>query len=149
MAMAQREWTLKRNCSISPRQLAWFYASLCLVSLLLSGFFTLQGAWYVLVFSLLEMSAVGFAFLYYARHACDREHIVLHQDCLMVELIESDRSRQFRFDARLLRVAPPGSQHGLVRLEAAGTRLEVGRFLTQFRRREFALELRHALLARD
>ena len=145
--MAPREWTLKRNCSITPRQLAGFYASLCTVSLLLGGFFTLQGAWYVLIFSLLELSAVGAAFLYYARHACYREYFVLDQDCLMVELIESEKSRQFRFDVRLLRVAPPGQQYGLVRLEAAGTRLEVGRFLTQFRRRQFALELQHALRA--
>ena len=145
--MATQEWTLKRNCSITPRQLAGFYASLCAVSLLLAGFFTLQGAWYVLIFSLIELAAVGAAFLYFARHACDCERIVLSQDCLTVELIESDTSRQFRFDTRTLRIVRPQSHRELVRLEMGGTRLEVGRFLTQFRRREFALELQRALVA--
>jgi uncharacterized membrane protein len=144
-AVAQREWILKRNCSISPRQLALFYASLCLVSLLLASIFTVQGAWFVLVFSVIEMSAVGAAFLYYARHANDREHIMLVDGCLVVELIESEISRQYRFDTRWLQVEPPGLGRGLIGLKTGGMQLEVGRFLTQFKRREFALELTHAI----
>ena len=146
--MAQQEWTLKRNCSISPRQLAMFYASICTVSLLLACVFTFHGAWLVLVFACIELSAVGFAFLYYARHAGDRERILLQDGCLVVELIESERCRRYRFDTQSLRVEAP-AQRGLVQLHGGARRLGVGRFLTQFKRREFALELRSALNAQQ
>ena len=145
--MTEQEWTLKRNCSISPRQMALFYASLCAVSFLLACFFTIQGAWYVMVFSAIEIGAVGAAFLYYARHAADREHIVLSGRCLLVEVFESERSRQYRFDANGLRVDAPGPKNGMVALVSGATRLEVGRFLTQFKRRQFAVELSSALMA--
>jgi uncharacterized membrane protein len=143
--MARREWVLKRNCSISPRQLATVYAALCSVSLGIATFFTVRGAWYVLGFAILEMSALGLAFLHYARHATDREHIALIDDCLLVELIQAEHARQFWLDPRRARVEPPGAQHELIGLEANGLRVEVGRFLTEWKRREFAQELRQEL----
>ncbi len=125
--------------------MATFYAGLCSVSLLLACLFTLQGAWYVLVFALLELSAVGAAFLCYARHASDRECIVLTGQCLLVEVIESEKSRHYQFDASKLRVDAPGKNNALVGLVSGPKRIEVGKFLTQFKRRQFALELHHAL----
>ena len=145
--MARREWVLSRNCSISPRQLALAYAALCVMSLIVATVFTVRGAWYVLAFAILEMSAVGLAFFLYARHAVDREHIELIDGCLLVELIQVERVRQFRLDPRHTRVEPPASRDGLIGLRANGMRVEVGRFLTERKRREFAHELRHALAA--
>lgn len=141
----QREWTLKRNCSISPRQLGLFYLSLCGVSLLMALIFALHGAWVVLIFSVLELSVVGAAFLYYARHASDREHLVLQSGSLLVEVIESDSCRRFCFDVDALQVDVPGRHGSLIGLRVENSRIEVGRFLSQFRRREVALELRQAL----
>ena len=143
--MAKREWILKRNCSISPRQLAKAFAVLCLISLMVATFFTVRGAWYVLGFAVIEMSAVGWAFFRFARHATDREHIALIDEYLLVELIQTEHTRQFRLDKRRIRVAPPLSRSGLISLEADGTRVEVGRFLTEWKRREFARELCSAL----
>jgi uncharacterized membrane protein len=143
--MTTREWVLKRNCSISPRQLAMAYAALCAVSLVVAIFFTARGAWFVLGFAILEMAAVGLAFLQFARHATDREHIALIDDCLLVELIEAEQARQFRLDPRWTRVESPGAPNELIALEARGMRVEVGRFLTEWRRREFAQELRQEL----
>lgn len=144
--MSKREWILKRNCSISPRQLATVYVILCLSSVAVAAIFTLRGAWYVLVFAILEMTAVGLAFLHYARHATDREHIALiDNDCLLIELIQAEQARQFRLDSRLTRVDLPAADRGLIGLEANGVRVEVGRFLTEWKRREFARELRSAL----
>ena len=125
--------------------MALFYVGLCSVSLLLACVFTLQGAWYVLVFSLLELSAVGAAFLCYARHAGDRERISLTGHCLVVEVIESEKSRHYRFDVSKLRIDAPGTRNSLVALVSGPKRIEVGKFLTQFKRRQFALELHHAL----
>jgi uncharacterized membrane protein len=108
-------------------------------------FFTWRGAWYVLCFSVAELSAVGFAFLRYARHASDREHIALIDDCLLVELILAEETLQFRFNPRWTRVDSPTAHQGLIGLESSGTRVEVGRFLTEQKRREFERELRQEL----
>lgn len=136
---------MKRNCSIAPRQLALAYSVLCSSSLLVAVLFAVHGAWYVLPFSILELSAVGFAFFLYARHATDREHIALHDDCLLVELIEVERVSRFTLDPRHTRIELPAMRAALVSLEADGIRVEVGRFLTERKRREFARDLQCAL----
>ncbi|HJU71230.1 MAG TPA: DUF2244 domain-containing protein [Paucimonas sp.] len=143
--MVKQEWILKRNCSISPRQLGFFFALLCLTSLLVAAFFALHGAWYVLWFAWIDLLAVGWAFLLFARHATDRERIVLADESLLVELIQVERVQQFSLNVHRLRVQLPAAGQELVCLESNGTCIEVGRFLTEWRRREFALELQHAL----
>src|SRR5690606_17313129 len=72
-------WFLKRNCSITPSQLGWLYASLCVVSLAIGFGFWVRGARLVLPFAWLELAAVGVAFLFYARHATDGERIALQE----------------------------------------------------------------------
>jgi uncharacterized membrane protein len=143
--MSSREWVLKRNCSISPRQLAMVYAALCLVSLTIAVLFTLRGAWYILGFAVLELAAVGLAFFHYGRHATDRERIVLNEDTLLIELIQAEQASQHRLNLRTVRVELPDAHRGLIAVEAAGVRVEIGRFLTSWRRREFARELVQAL----
>ena len=80
------QWLLRRNCSVTPGQLAGLYVSLCIVSLGIAGFFWSQGVPMVLPFALLELAAVGAAFWVYARHATDGERIVLQGAHLVVEL---------------------------------------------------------------
>ena len=140
-----REWILKRNCSIAPRQLAMVYAALCSVSLTVAVLFTLRGAWYILGFAVLELAAVGLAFFHYGRHATDRERIVLSEDTLLIELIQAEQSSPHRLNPRTARVELPDAQRGLILVEAAGVSVEVGRFLTTWRRREFARELAQAV----
>ena len=144
--MVRQEWILKRNCSISPRQLAKAYMTLCAASLSVALFFTLRGAWFVLGFAILELSALGIAFLYFGRHATDREHIVLIDDCLVVELIRAEQARQFRLDPHWTRVEPPATPTALITLRAGSVHVEVGRFLTELKRHEFARELKRSLV---
>lgn len=143
--MHRQEWILKRNCSLSPRQLALAYAILCCASLAVALPFTLRGAWHISLFAALELACVGCAFLHYARHAGDHEHVALQDGCLLVELVEADRCRQFRLDPYWTRIALPGPQERLVVLEARGMRVRVGRFVTETKRRQFAQELRQEL----
>jgi uncharacterized membrane protein len=143
--MAKREWIFSRNCSISPRQLVLVYVALCLASFTIAIIFTMRGAWYILGFAIVEMSAVALAFFMYARHATDREHIALIDDWLIVELIQKEQVRQFRLDSRRTRIELPVSPGGLIGLETAETRVEVGRYLTEWKRREFARELKRVL----
>src|SRR5450830_259857 len=140
---------LKRNCSIAPHQLGQVFAILCAVSLTVAFILTLRGAWYILVFSVLELSAVGFAFLIYARHATDREYIALVEDCLLVEFVSAGKTSRFRLELQQARVGLAGSPRAgtLVRLESSGIRVDVGRYLTEWKRREFALELQQAITA--
>ena len=142
-----QEWVLKRNCSIAPRQLLLAYGVLCGLSIAIASFFTLYGAWYVMGFSVLEMGAVGTAFLFFARHASDREYIALGQDCLLIELVQADQAVSFRLDPRTARIQIPAAHHRLITIEERGTRVEIGRFLTYFKRQQFAQELRSALNA--
>jgi uncharacterized membrane protein len=143
--MAARTWVLRRNCSFSPRQLILAYLALSTASLLVASFFALYGAWYVLAFSVLEILALGCAFIVCGRHANDRERIALESNRLLVELVVVEEVRQFTLDPRWTRVAPPVLGHELIGLEAGGTKVEVGRFLTEWKRREFARELQSVL----
>src|SRR3954464_10154004 len=79
-------WFLKRNCSVTPAQLGWFYASLCVVSLAIAAFFLLHGATLILPFAWLELGAVGLAFLVFARPPVAGERISLRARGLVVEL---------------------------------------------------------------
>lgn len=144
--MPQREWTLPRNCSLSPRQLGLAYGVLCCGSLAVAIGFLLHGVWVVLAFSLVEIGVVGGALLVYARHATDHEHIALSEGCLIVESVQADRHRLARLDPLWTRVVVREERRrASVRLESRGTAIEIGRFVSDARRREVAQELRTAL----
>lgn len=144
--MATRNWILKKNCSISPRQLAKAYLALCSVSFVVAAYFTWHGAWLVMVFALLEMTAVAAAFLYFGRHATDRECIALNDAELIVELVRAEKTQAFRLDPCRTRVELPARRHGLISLRGSAGRVEIGRFLTERKRREFAKELDQELV---
>lgn len=143
--MDKHEWLLKRNCSLSPRQTAFALAILCLILAAVALIFTLRGVWHVLVFAMLEMGMVALAYLHYARHATDHEHIALMDDCLLVERIQAGQIEQIRLDPHWTRIALPGSGQDLIRLEDRGIKIEVGRFVTEAKRRQVGQELRREL----
>lgn len=140
-----REWFLKRNCSLTPRQLASAYLLLCVGSFGIALVFVLEGLWIVLAFALVEMAAVGAALLHYARHALDCEHIALSDRCLLVERVRGRRTEQVRLDPHWVRVLPPSGRRGLIEIESRGIRVEIGAFVTDARRQELARELRREL----
>jgi uncharacterized membrane protein len=79
------QWFLRRNCSVTPRQLGYIYLSLCVVSLGTGVVFWFQGATLILPIAWLELMVVGAAFLMYARHATDGETIRLTDGQLVIE----------------------------------------------------------------
>ena len=119
--------------------------ALCVASFLVAAYFVMHGAWVVMVFAMLEMTAVAAAFVYFGRHATDRECISLSEVELLIELVQAERSLSFRLDPRRTRVAIPEPRQRLIRLEANGERVEVGRYLTERKRQEFAQELNREL----
>lgn len=139
------QWLQKRNCSLTPRQLGLFYLSLSAVSLLIGVVFFLQGAPVVLLFTGLELLAVGAALAVFARHAGDRETLTLVGRSLQVEQCVGPRVQRTEFPAEWLHVEPAGGQGSLVQLSGRGQQVRVGRFLRPELRGAFARELRLAL----
>jgi uncharacterized membrane protein len=138
-------WFLKRNCSVTPVQLGWFYASLCAVSLGIALFFWFQGAVLVLPFAWVELAAVGLAFLAYARHASDGETISLRGRSLVVELESAGRRERAEFNRNWVRVEPSAADCSLIELSGQGRRVNVGRFVRPELRPQLAQEIRAAL----
>jgi uncharacterized membrane protein len=139
------QWLLRRNCSITPKQLGLLYGSLCLLSLGISSYFWQQGATMVLPFALLELLAVGVALLVYARHAVDRERIALSGAQLVVELEKGGRVERCEFNREWVRVEPKDNDHSLIELSGQGRRVQIGRFLRPELRPALAREIRSAL----
>jgi len=122
-------WFLRRNCSVSPAQLGWLYASLCVVSLGIGTFFWFQGAVLILPFAWLELAAVGLAFLAYARHAGDGEHILLQGRRLVVETESAGRLERAEFNRDWVRVEPDADDRSLI--EVSGQAREIRMALRQ------------------
>ena len=139
------EWLLKRNCSLAPRQLLWFYLSICAVSLVIAAMFWSQGVRLVMPFAWIELLALGAALLAYARHAADSESIRLADDLLTIELASGSRLSRVDFQTHWVRVEPRSGDRSLIELSGQGQRVAIGRFVRPEMRRQLAEELRWAL----
>ena len=139
------QWQLRRNCSVTPGQLGWMYASLCMVSLGIGMYFWYQGAPLILPFAWIEILAVGLAFVVYARHATDGERILLAGPRLVVELESAGKLRRAEFNREWVRVEPTAGDHSLIEVSGQGRRVEVGRYVRPELRPALARELRMAL----
>ncbi len=138
-------WRLRRNCSVSPAQLLVVYLMLCGLSLTVGIFFWLQGAPLVIGFTGLELAAVGWAFVVYARHATDGEWISLQGASLVVERETAGRCERAEFERQWVRVEPKAGEHSLIELSGRGRKMEVGRFVRPELRQVLAGEIRRAL----
>ena len=138
-------WFLKRNCSVTPSQLGWLYASLCVVSLGIGTVFWLHGAPMVLPFAWIELVAVGAAFVLYARHATDGERIALQGGRLVVELESGGHCERTEFLPHQVRIEPQASDRSLIEVSGQGRSVKVGRYVRPELRAALAREIRMAL----
>ncbi|TAL99922.1 MAG: DUF2244 domain-containing protein [Paraburkholderia sp.] len=136
-----KDWTMKRNCSLSPRQFMCFYASLAFVSIAIAVLLLINGAWLVLPFTGIDLLVVGCAFAVYARHAVDYERIRLYPNRLVIEQVSAELRSRFEFNPRWVRVEPGVMLRDPVRLVSRGQSVAVGLHLPQYRRAQFAREL--------
>jgi len=139
------QWQLRRNCSITPRQMLAAYALLCTISLAVALFFWFTGARVVLAFTGFELMLLGAAMLLFAHHAGDRETLTLVGRSLLVERAVGARVERTAFSADWLTVEPAAGQNSLVELAGQGRTMRVGRYLRPELRGDFARELRRAL----
>jgi len=148
LSTSAQRWTLKRNCSLTPRQSCAVYALLCGASFAIALVFLFQGIWMVLAFALVEMAAVGWALLHYARHALDVETIVLGAGALLIERQDAGRYEQILLDPCSTRIlAPAPRRRKLIVLESRGLQVQVGAYVSDAVRTQVARELTLALRA--
>ena len=134
---------------MSPKALAGVFAALALVVLAIGAGFALAGAWLVLPFAGLEVLLLGAAYLIYARHAADYEHLEIEPGDprgnlrvnLRVEVAQAHRVARYR-----LVNAKVSVEDGRVLLRDAKEELEVGRYLGAEARVELAAELQKRLI---
>ncbi|MFM7532287.1 MAG: DUF2244 domain-containing protein [Rubrivivax sp.] len=139
------QWVLRRNCSVTPRQLGGFYLSLCALSGLIAAGFAWHGAVVVVAFAGIELLAVGAALLVYARHARDGDTLVLSGQWLAVEQACGPRTALTRFRTPWVSVEPSAGEGSLVEIRGEGQRVCVGRFVRPEGRAALAREIRQAL----
>lgn len=139
-------WRLRRNCSVTPAQTLALFLSLSAVSMGVALFFWFQGATLVLPFALLELLALGVAFVVYARHATDGERISLTRGRLLVEQEYAGRLERCELSSHGLRVQPPREPHHLVEVRGGARVVRVGRHLRPDLRSQLAREIRQALV---
>jgi uncharacterized membrane protein len=145
---AGMQWVMRRNCSITPRQLVAVYLSLCVVSLGISVAFWIVGAPAVLAFAGLELLMLGAAFALYARHATDCETITLAGRELAIEHRYGQGVERASFRAEWVRVEPASDDGSLVEVSGEGRHTRVGRYVRPEWRAQLAQELRLALRLR-
>lgn len=136
---------LRRSISLRPRQLLTAYALVCALSLVVAAGFWWQGVRVVGVFTGIELIAVGVAMWLVARHATDRETIVLGPRELAVERHVGTDIEHVSFRPEWVRVEPASAVGSLVELSGQGRSVRVGRHVRPELRAELADELRRAL----
>lgn len=138
-------WFLRRNCSATPQQLMGMFASLCMLSMITSLYFWIQGASLIMPFALIELLVVGTAFTFYARHATDGEKISLQGSELVVEWDNAGRCERSAFKRDWVRVEPQTADGSLIELSGHGRRVQIGRYVRPELRAVLAQEIRTAL----
>ena len=139
------QWFLRRNCSVTPRQLVLIYLSLCVLSLAIGVLFWVKGATLVLPIAWIELVAVGVAFLVYARHASDGETIRLTEGQLVIEQENGGRLSRSEFRREWVRVEPGEADSSFIALSEQGRTVHIGRFVRPELRPVLAREIRMAL----
>lgn len=138
-------WTLRRNCVLSPAQLAVWFVSISAVSLGIAASFAAFGAWLIVPFALLEVAVLGIAFFCYARHAGDYERIEVAPGRLRVEAGHGAHVRIEEVSPPWVRVDYRARSSNPIVLVAGRQSFAVGRFVPDHRKQALADELRGAL----
>ena len=138
-------WEFRRNCSVTPGQLAASFALIAFVSLTIGAVCWFQGAVLVLPFASLELLAVGIAFVVYARHALDGERIWLEGSVLVVESENAGEMVRREFQRAWVRIEQLAHGNAMIEICCHGQRVPVGRFIRNELRQRVAAELRLAL----
>jgi len=146
----KREWLMRRNCALSPRQLGLWFLAIASVSMVVAMGMVIAGAWVVMPFVCVEILGLATAFVVYARHATDFERVVLQSDGVYVDRGSASASfatkrEQCAGPGAWVRVEYEGKRRELVRLVSQRRAVEIGTYVPEHLRPRLAQELRIAL----
>jgi uncharacterized membrane protein len=120
------EWMLKRNCSISPYQLAGIFLFLAFVSLVIGLGFYFMGATLILPYSCLEIVILFTAFFYYAKHANDYERLVLKPNVIMFENKAGHLFKSVQLNRAFAKIELPSHQKDLILITQGAQKFHFG-----------------------
>jgi len=127
---------------MSPRALLTFFLVTAALSALIASAWAAMGAWWVIPFAGLEMTALGLAFIAYGRRVGDFERILLNDDRLLVEVCERARVRRYEFVPAWARVEMRRiGMRSEVIVRSHDRAVTVGRYLDEGGREKLAREL--------
>lgn len=146
--MGGSEILIERDVSSYPI-VAFVFACLGTVTMLIGLAFAIRGLWLVLPYSILECVALGGAYWWLVRQSYDYERISLDGDTLSVESVSAGSYVKTSFNRFWLSVRIEETRAGQLKLylSSHGNRIEFGRFVPSSRKREIAAQIE--LLARE
>jgi uncharacterized membrane protein len=138
------EFYLKRNCSISPAQLAIIFIVLGIVSIAIGSIFYSLGATLILPFSFLEIFALTAAYFYNALHANDYERLRVDSKNIYFESKFGLKYREENFLNSLARILP-SDHHNLINLSQGQKNIHFGKHIHTRLRSLLEIEIKQAL----
>ena len=138
------EFYLKRNCSISPIQLAIIFISLGIISIFIGTVFFLLGASFILPFSFLEVFALAAAYFYNALHANDYERLRVGTKNIYFESRFGLEYCEENFLKSLARILP-SEKSNLINLSQGQKNIHFGKHIHSRLRSLLEIEIKQAL----
>jgi uncharacterized membrane protein len=140
-----REWLLRRNCMLTPTQLASFMAMAGLLSLCVAIAWGLAGVWWVLPFALIEIAGLSIAFFVYSRHATDLDRVIVGEEKVVVEVVDGSKRSRSECPNERVRIAYSQGKKSLIQLRLGSNDWHIGRFVPESQREALAKEIAKAL----
>ncbi|HVO90927.1 MAG TPA: DUF2244 domain-containing protein [Casimicrobiaceae bacterium] len=133
--------------SLSSRQRWLVFGTLASFSLAMAGGFVLVGAWPVLAYSVLELSALAAAFAYMQRRARDWERLTVAGDRVVVERCRGRVYERREWNRPWVQVVSKGEspRGGMLELRCAGESWNFGASLRTEERDRLARDLRRRI----
>jgi len=124
-----KRWQMRRNCSLTPKQLLMFYIALVCLSLIVATGFFLAGVWVISIFTAIELCAVTIGFLIYCRHALDSETIEIEDKRLLIKKCIGHKETLYEFNTQWAKIEPPLIGSKIFKISQANLRVELGQFI--------------------
>ena len=121
-----RQWDLRQNCALRPRQLIGAYALLCVLIAAVGLAALAIDLPLIGLFAALNCIVVTIACVHYVRHVRDGEIVTLVGRTLLVEAYRARDVKRRVFDCTWLRVTHDGSPRSPVWLECGTARWPIG-----------------------
>jgi uncharacterized membrane protein len=140
-----KRWQMRRNCALTPKQLFQFYVVLICLSMTVAIGFLFAGIWVILLFTVIEISAVTTGFLIYSRHALDCETIEIDGRQLLVKKFIGYQETQYEFNTQWVKIERSSERSKTFYIDQSGRRVELGQFIRPDQQLALICEMRSYL----